>query len=521
MEYFSTVMDGVALGLSTALLPHNLLYCFLGVLLGMFVGVLPGIGALSAISILFPVTFYMDPTTALIMLAGIWYGAGYGGSVASILLNVPGTTASAVACLDGYPMAQQGRAGIALSISAIGSFIGGSIGILLMMLFSPGIVVLALKFGAQEMFSIMLLGLVAASTISEGSPAKGMAMVVLGALFGTVGMDIYTGQSRLTFGFIGLSDGMSLLALAMGIFAVAEVIASAGKVESTAHTKQKITLRSLIPTREDLRRSWMPIMRGTALGSFFGTLPGTGPSVASFISYATEKKVARNPERFGKGAVEGVAGPEAANNAADQTAFIPTMSLGIPGSATMAIMLGALIIHGIQPGPAVIINHPDLFWGLVMSFWIGNLILVVLSIPLIGIWVRVVLVPYNLLYPAILLLVCIGVFSVSNSNFDVWLVVFFGLIGYLMRLLAMPAAPMLLGFVLGPMMEENFRRSLIISHGDFMTFIERPTSAIFLAITFILLVAGIVASFRGRKSPKGTSGSSPASLAAGERLGDD
>lgn len=499
MEFLANVGDSVTLGLATALTPVNLLYCFLGVFMGMLVGVLPGIGALSAISMLFPLTFYLEPTTALIALAGIWYGTGYGGSTAAILLNVPGTASSAVACLDGYPMANQGRAGVALFMTTVGSFIGGSVGILLMILFSPVIVSYALSFGAPEMFSVMLLGLVAASTISEGSPAKSMGIVVVGALLGTVGRDIYTGENRFTFGFLELSDGMSLIALAMGLFGVAEVIVSIRTVQGGKVSRHSVTYRSMIPTRDDLRRSWAPILRGTAFGAFFGTLPGTGPSIASFMAYAVEKKISREPERFGKGAIEGVVSPESANNAGEQTAFIPTMSLGIPGSATMAIMLGALIMQGITPGPGLIRQHPDLFWGLVMSFWIGNLILVILNIPMIGLWIRLLLIPYHLLYPAILLLICIGVFSVSNSAFDVSLVLFFGVIGYAMRVLAMPAAPMLLGFVLGPMMEEHFRRALIISQGNFMTFLERPISGTVLGMTALLLLVGVVNTFRSRK----------------------
>lgn len=496
----------IALGLETALSPSNLLFCFLGVFLGTFVGVLPGIGALAAVSMLFPLTLHLDLTTALIMLAGIWYGTAYGGSIASILLNVPGTPSSAVVCLDGYPMARQGRAGVALLMTTASSFVGGSIGIILMMLFSPVIVAYALEFGSAEYFSLMVLGLIAASTISEGSAVKSLAMVVLGLLLGTVGMDIYTGEDRFTFGLLQLSDGISLVALAMGLFGIAEVIASVRTVETGTVNSKDLTLRSMIPTLDDVKRSVMPTLRGTGLGSFFGILPGTGPTIASFMSYAVEKRVAKQPERFGKGAIEGVVGPEAANNAADQTAFIPTMTLGIPGSATMAIMMGAMMMQGVAPGPGLMSEHPSLFWGLVMSFWIGNLLLVILNAPLVGLWVRLLTVPYYYLYPAIVMFVCIGVYSVHNSAFDVMLVVAFGALGYLMRLVALPAAPMLLGIVLGPMMEENFRRATMLSHGDLATFFTRPISGSVLAFAVLLLAWGLWVGIRNSRGHVPTSG---------------
>jgi len=491
----------IAIGLETALSPSNLFYCFLGVLLGTLVGVLPGIGALAAIALLLPVTFHLEAGNALIMLAGVWYGSTYGGSTASILLNLPGTPSSAVACLDGYPMAQKGRAGAALFMTTIASFFGATVGIIIMMLFSPLISELALKFGAPEYFAMMALGLVAASTISTGSPMKGIAMVILGLLFGMVGTDVNSGMQRYSFGWPMLTEGIGLVAIAMGLFGVSEVIASIRRVRAGHVDRKAITFRSMIPTREELRGSLMPMVRGSAIGSFFGALPGTGGTIASFMSYAIEKKVAKDPSRFGKGAIEGVTGPESANNASDQTAFIPTMTLGIPGTVTMALMLGALMIHGIAPGPQLMIERPDLFWGLIMSFWIGNLMLLVLNIPLIGIWVRLLAVPYHWLYPAILVLVAIGVFSVNNSTFDVWLVAFFGLVGYTMRLLDFQPAPLLLGFVLGPLMEENLRRALLISRGDFSVFLTRPISATFIAITVILLLFAIFNTWReGRKA---------------------
>lgn len=500
MDFFDGLGSNLALGLGVALTFSNIAYCFVGVLLGTIVGVLPGIGALAAISMLFPITFHLDPTAALIMLAGIWYGANYGGSTAAILLNIPGTPATAVTALDGYPMSRSGRAGVALLMSTVASFVGGSVGILLMMLFSPLIAKYALSFGAAEYFSLMVLGLVAASTISDGSAVKGLAMVVLGIAFGTVGMDIYTGVDRFTFGTMGLLDGISLVALAMGLFGVAEVIATLRQAGHRTLKPSSITFRAMKPTRDDVRRSIPAVARGSAIGSFFGTLPGTGPSVAAFIAYAVEKRSGKDQTRFGKGAIEGVMAPESANNAADQTAFIPTMTLGIPGSATMALMLGALIIHGIAPGPQLITAEPELFWGLVMSFWIGNVLLLVLNIPLIGIWVRLLLIPYHLLYPAVLMFICIGVYTVNNSAFDVWLVALFGAIGYLLRLLNFPAAPILLGFVLGPLMEENMRRALLISRGDPMTFIERPISGTILVATLLLLLWSCIGVIRRIRS---------------------
>lgn len=488
------LIDSIGLGLATAFTLSNLGYCLIGVVLGMLVGVIPGVGTLAAISLLFPVTFHMEPTGALIMLAGIFYGTAYGGSTAAILLNVPGTPSSAVACIDGYPMSQQGRGGVALLLSTTSSFIAGSIGIILMMLFSPMVVQIAFKFAPYEYFSLMLLGLVAASTISEGSAAKGIAMVAVGILFGVVGLDMYTGTMRFGFGNDYLYDGIHLVVVAMGLFGVAEVIV--GIRNAPSRPVQKVTLRSMLPTRDDVRRSWMPTLRGSAIGSFFGILPGVGASIASFMSYAVEKKIAKDPSRFGKGAVEGVCAPEAANNAADQAAFIPTMTLGIPGTATMALMLSVLIIHGVQPGPMLLVDQPAMFWGLVMSFWIGNVLLVILNIPMIGIWVRILQVPFSVLFPIILTFVCIGVYAVNNSAFDVVMVALFGAIGYLMRVLSLPAPPLLLGFVLGPLLEENFRRAMILSKGELSGFVTHPISGTILAITAAILVWSVWASIR-------------------------
>ncbi len=496
------ILDNVALGLATALQPYNLLYCFFGVGLGTVVGVIPGVGPLAAIAMLVPLTFYLEPTTALIMLAGIWYGTTYGGSTASILLNVPGTTSAAVTALDGYPMAQQGRASVALFMTAVASFAGGSIGILVMMGFAPLIAQYALNFGPAEYFALMLMGLVAAASLSDGPPAKGLAVVTLGVAIGTIGTDIYSGALRYTFGMLNLMDGVNLIALAIGLFGIAEIISTAGRKEPTLVGKDSVRLSAMIPTRDDRRRSWMPVLRGAGFGSFFGTLPGTGPSIASFVAYAFEKRVSKTPERFGKGAIEGIMAPESANNAADQTAFIPTLALGIPGSATMALMLGVLIIHGIQPGPTLMTREPELFWGLVMSFWIGNLLLLILNIPLVGLWARLLLVPYYILYPAVLVFICIGTLTVQLNIFHVWTVVVFGLLGYVMRVLGFSAAPLLLGFVLGPLMEEHFRRAMLISAGDFGFFFERPISAVVMSLTALLLAHSLYRTVRTRMKPK-------------------
>jgi len=499
MDLAQSFTDNLLLGLSVAVSWNNLVYCFVGVFLGTLVGVLPGLGALTAIALLLPVTYHLDPTSAIVMLAGVFYGSSYGGSTAAILLNLPGTPNNAVSCLDGYPMSRQGRAGVALLMTTVASFVGGSVGILLMMFFSPLIVVFALDFGATEYFAMMLLGLVAAATISSGSPIKGVAMVVLGVLLGLVGADQQTGQMRFTFGVFGLYDGINLIAVALGLFGLSEVIASAGAVRGGEIDRRGITFRSMVPTRDDLSRSRLPLLRGSAVGSFFGTLPGAGGTISSFMAYALEKRVSREPERFGKGAIEGIMAPEAANNAADQTAFIPTLTLGIPGNIVTALLIGALMIHGIVPGPLLMTDRPDLFWGLVMSFWVGNILLVLLNIPLIGLWIRVLAVPYHLLYPAILMFVCIGVYSINNNYFDVLVAIAFGVVGYGMRLLDFHPAPLLLGLVLGPLMEQNLRRGLTIARGDFMVFLERPITAAFLAVTALLLLWAVWSALRSAR----------------------
>jgi TctA family transporter len=429
------------------------------------------------------------------MLAGVYYGAQYGGSTASILLNLPGTPSSAVACLDGYPMAKQGRAGVALFMTTIASFVGSMLGILALILFSPSIAEIGLEFGAAEYFAMMLVGLIAASTLATGSPAKGLAMVVLGLLIGTIGTDINSGVSRFNFEIPSLMDGINLVALAMGVFGVSEVMSSIN-VSRENEVKEKITMRTMMPTRKDVHESILPMLRGTGIGSFFGALPGTGASIASFMAYAVEKKVAADPSRFGKGAIEGITAPEAANNAASQTAFVPTLSLGIPGDAVMALMLGALIIHGIQPGPLLMTQQPELFWGLIVSFGIGNIMLMVLNLPMIGLWVALLRIPYSVLYPAILVFISLGVYSVNNNTFDILIVAVIGVLGYAMALLKFDAAPLLLGFVLGPLMEENLRRALLLSRGDLGTFFDRPISAGILAFGGALVAWTLLSALR-------------------------
>ena len=496
------IIDSLLLGFEAAINPTVLLYCFLGVFLGTFVGVLPGIGPLAAISLLLPITYYIDATSAIVMLAGVYYGAEYGGSTASILLNLPGTTANAVTCLDGHPMAKQGRAGVALFMTTIASLVGGIVGVTALVLFSHAIVEMAMQFGPAEYFALMVLGLIAASTLASGSPAKGMAMVVLGLLLGTVGTDINSGIARFDFDIPKLMDGISLVVIAMGLFGISEIVNSIS-VKRDAKVTQKITMRSMMPTRQDVKASIMPMTRGAGLGGFFGALPGTGAAISAFIAYAVEKKIAKDPTRFGKGAIEGITAPEAANNAAAQSAFIPTLTLGIPGSATMAIMLGALIIHGIEPGPLLMSEQPALFWGLVVSFFIGNIMLLVLNIPLIGLWVSILNIPYRLLYPAILVFIVIGVYSVSNSPFDIFLVALVGVLGVVLSALRFQAAPLLLGFVLGPLMEENLRRALLISRGDLMVFVERPISFWLLMFSVAIVLwslFGVLRQFAKRKT---------------------
>ncbi len=493
MDFFANLGTGIDAAFSLS----ALVSCFFGVTLGTFIGVLPGVGPLATVAILLPITFGYEPTDALIMLAGIYYGAQYGGSTASILLNVPGTATSAVTCLDGYPMACQGRAGIALFITTIASFVGSLVGVILVAGFAPLLSAFALQFSAAEYFSLMVLGLVAASLVGRGAPLRSVTMVVVGLILGLVGIDVNTAEFRFTYGIMNLADGIHLVIVATGLFGIAEIIASLVSPPERKPARD-ITWRSLMPSWAEFKACIMPMARGTGIGSALGALPGTGSTIASFIAYATEVKLSRNPERFGNGAIEGVAAPESANNAAAQTAFIPTLTLGIPGDAVMAVMIGALMIHGIIPGPRLIIEEPSLFWGLIVSFFIGNVMLVILNLPLIGIWVRILSIPYAVLFPSILVFICIGVYSIRNSPFDVMMVMLFGIIGFVLKLLRFEPAPLLLGLVLGPMLEENFRRALLISRGSMMVFLERPISAIFLAGTLALVVWIIVERIRAR-----------------------
>lgn len=487
------LLANLATGFAVALSWENLLYAGIGVFFGTLLGVIPGIGTLAALSMLFPFTFYLDPVPGLIMLAGIYYGTTYGGSTSTILLNLPGTPANAVTALDGYPMSQQGRGGVALLMTTAASFFGATAGIVILTLLSPAIANLALSFGAAEYFSLMVLGLISASVVSPGSAVKGIAMVVLGMLLGIVGIDINSGVSRFTFGSFELMDGISLVALAMGLFGVVEIAQSIGNADKIV--KPATSMRGMLPTRDDVRRSWLPMVRGAGIGGFLGSLPGVGSTVAAFIAYAVERRVAREPERFGKGAIEGIMAPETANNAADQTAFIPTLTLGIPGSSAMALILGVLMIHGISPGPQLLVREPELFWGLVASFWIGNILLVILNVPLVGVWVRVLLIPFHLLLPAVLTFVCIGVYISGYKVFDILVLAAVSLLGYGMRVFGFPAAPLLLGFVLGPMIEENFRRAMLLSQGS-VDILMRPISATILLISVGLLVYGIVSGMR-------------------------
>ncbi len=497
MEFLTTLLGNVSVGLHEALTLTNLWYCFVGVFLGCLVGVLPGLGSLIAISLLLPITFHLPPTGALIMLAGVYFGADYGGGTCSILLGVPGHPAAAVDVLDGYPMTKQGRGGIALFMKCIASFWGSTVGILLLMCVAPILAEAGLKFGPADYCALMFLGLMAASTVGKGSPIKGVAMMIVGLILATVGTDVNSGVQRFTFDLQDLSDGIGLIPIAMGLFAVAEVVTSTGKAGISAVT-QKFRLRDQLPTKEDWKRSFGPMLRGAGLGSFFGALPGTSGGMATFISYAIEKRISRHPEEFGKGAIEGIAAPESCNNAGVGTAFIPTLTLGIPGDAIMALILAALVIHGIQPGPQVMTSHPELFWGLIVSFWIGNLILVALNIPLLGMWVRLLQIPYPLLYPGIVLFTCIGVYSTHNNAFDIYSLLFFGMAGYAMVLLRLEAVPLLLGYILGQPFEEYFRRALLLSRGDFTVFLTEPIAATALAFAVSLMTWSVISFVRRR-----------------------
>ncbi len=488
--------SNLALGFSTAFEPFNLAVCALGVTLGTVAGVLPGVGAITAISILLPLTFYMPPHSAIIMLAGIYYGAQFGGSQSSILMNIPGTSTHAVTCLDGYPLSKQGRAGPAMFMAGICSFAGGTFAILLMMFIGPAIAEVALKFQSAEYCTVMIFGLVAASTLSAGSPLKGLAMVTFGVVLGFIGIDLTSGLYRFSFGFIELSDGLNLVAVAMGLFGVAEILLNLMKGSTKPFTVQPVKLRDLTPSRNDIKVSVFPTIRAMFIGSACGILPGVGPTIASFMSYAAEKRLSKYPERFGTGVMEGVAAPEAANNASVQAAFIPTLSLGIPGDAMGAVLLGALMLHGIAPGPSIVTEQPVLFWGLIGSFWIGNVLLLILNIPLIGLWVNLLRIPYQALYPAMLFFICLGVYTINYNVFDIFIVILFGIVGAVMMVMQFPAAPLLLGFILGPMIEENLRRALLVSRGDLTVLVGSPISATFVAATVIILLLTLLPTIR-------------------------
>ena len=486
-----TALTDLWYGFGVALQPHNLMWCFIGVLVGNMVGVLPGMGPLATISILLPLTYGIKPVGAILMLAGVMYGAQYGGAICSILLNLPCHPPHAVTCIDGFPMTKQGRGGIALGLTVFASFVGASWGITEMIFLSPLLVKAALQFGPTEICSLMLLGLLAGSTLARGSPLKGVAMTVLGLLFATVGQDLETGSERLTFGLPELSDGIELVALALGLFGIGEFMNSVNQV-ATVNTKYtNVRLRDMRPSKSDFKQAIAPMFRGTIIGSLCSLIPGTGPTIASFIAYATEKKVSKTPERFGTGMIEGVVCPEAATHSSVQGDFIPTMSLGIPGDAVMALLLGALMIQGIVPGPQLISQHPDIFWGLVASFWIGNILLVLLNVPLIGVWVKMLAIPYRYLYPSALFFVCIGVYAANNDMFQVGEVLVIGLLGYILLRLGFHPAPILLGFVLGSRFEENFRRAMLIARGDFSVFVTRPISAFFIALCVLLIATQI------------------------------
>src|SRR5918993_1391537 len=465
--------------------PINLLLCFIGCLVGTLIGVLPGVGPTATIAMLLPITFGLDPIGALIMLAGIYYGAQYGGSTTAILVNIPGEASAVVTTLDGHEMARQGRAGVALGIAAIGSFFAGTVATIVIAALAAPLTRLALVFGPAEYFSLMVMGLVFAVVLARGSILKAIAMILLGILLSTVGTDLETGQERMTFGLNFLSDGIDFAVLAMGLFGIAEILRNLDHTETRDVVKQAIG--RLLPSAEDFRQSAAPILRGTAIGATLGILPGNGAVLGPFAAYTVEKKIAKDPRRFGRGAIEGVAGPEAANNAGAQTSFIPLLTLGIPPNAVMALMVGAMTIHNIQPGSRVMTSNPELFWGLIASMWIGNLMLVILNLPLVGVWVKLLKIPYRILFPGVLLVCFIGVYGTQFSTFDVFLAAVFGIVGYVFRKLECEPAPMVLGFVLGPLMEENFRRALVLSQGDITTFVREPISLGFLILAFAMI----------------------------------
>jgi putative tricarboxylic transport membrane protein len=491
------VIHQLFIGFSVAFQPVNLFYCFLGCLIGTLVGVLPGLGPTAAMSLLLPTTFHAPPVTAVIMLAGIYYGAMYGGSTTSILVNIPGEAASVMTCLDGYAMARQGRAGAALGISAFGSFIAGTIGLIGLSFLSPPLVSLALKFGPPEYFSLMCLGMVVLTFLTSASMIQSLMMACFGIILGTVGTDTVSGSTRFTFGIMELMDGVGLVPLVMGLFGISEILLN---LEEKLDRDVFMTrVKGLLPTAQDWLQAKWAIVRGTVIGFLLGILPGGGAVLSSFVAYAIEKKVSKTPEKFGSGMIEGVASPESANNSAAQAAFIPLLTLGIPSNVVMAVLLGALIIHGVTPGPLLLTQHPDVFWGVVASMYLGNVMLLVLNLPLIGMWVQLLKIPYPLMMPMIVIFCLIGAYSISNSLVDIYIMLGCGLIGYLMKKLRYETPPLVLAFVLGPMLEYYLKSSLMLSHGSFGIFFSRPISAGCLILTFLLLILPALKTFRGKR----------------------
>jgi len=492
------LLSHFVLGFQVALEPTNLLVCFMGCLVGTFVGVLPGLGPAASISLLLPLTFKLPPESAIIMLAGLYYGTMYGGSTTSILINVPGETASVVTCLDGYQMARQGRAGPALGIAALGSFIAGTFGTIMIMILAPPLASVALKFGPPEFVGLVLLGLTMVTYLAGGSMAKTLMMAIVGLLLSYIGTDIVTGRERFTLGITTIAGGFDMVPIAMGVFGISEVLLN---LEQSMESREvfKTRLHNLLPTRQDWKESAGPIARGSVLGFLLGLIPGGGGMIASFISYAMEKKLSRRPERFGTGEIAGVAGPESANNAGAQGAFIPMLTLGIPCNVVLAILMGALMIHGVTPGPRLLEEHPRIFWGVVGSMYLGNTMLVVLNLPLIGMWVRLLKVRYAILFPFIFLFCVIGAYTVGNNIQDVYIMILFGILGYFMKKFEYEPAPLVLAFVLGPMFENALRQSLIISHGDMSIFFTRPIAALFVGVSLVLLVSPLFLRLAGKQ----------------------
>jgi TctA family transporter len=491
------VLSNLAFGLGVAMSPENLLFCFVGVLLGTLIGVLPGLGPTATVAMLLPITFYLPPVSSLIMLAGIFYGSQYGGSTTAILVKLPGESSSVMTCLDGYEMARQGRAGAALAIAALASLFAGIVTTLVIAVAGPPLADIAVLFGPADYVALLTVGVIGAVVLAGGSVPKAIAMVLLGLLLGCIGTDVSSGDKRYTFDMIVLYDGLGFVPLAMGMFGIAEIIASLE--ETGGRGREMASIARLWPTRDDFRRSWPAATRGTLLGVVLGILPGSSATLSSFASYALEKRMSSRPEEFGKGAVEGLAGPEASNNAAAQACFIPMLSLGVPPNAIMALMIGAMMIQGIQPGPLVISSQPALFWGMIASMLIGNVLLVLLNLPLIGLWVRLLRVPYTLLFPIILVFCALGTYSLNNSVFEVGIMALFGVIGYVFRKTGCEAAPLMLGFVVGPMLEENLRRALVISQGDFFVFVQRPISAALLGLSAGLLLLMLIPSLKRKR----------------------